>query len=529
MVEFLFAILLFAIILVFATLIIVMVRQVAVVALIIVAPIAFALAILPNTRSLFTKWRKTFLSLLLLWPVVGVIMGASFLAQGIFNSIANSEKDRVMQTFWQISALAATVIPLVAIPSVMKGSLKSLGKLGGVVSGFAAGRVSAGKKSAKGAFGRTAPARLGKNIATSYKNNREKRAVRRSANFANGKFLGNGFKEDGMIGKTGFGKKVNSGINAVNGVGGKVMSGVQKLPGTNRFGVNSALSALSKGGFVLDEKADTEAMATANAWVSDAMQNMGPEEVFSSLIIGKMADGHELSAHETRALAKKGLGMLSVHQKEAILAKYANSQDFGVRESMVDAAKASGYQIGGGAVDIYKNMSNMGPAAYDPQKIAAGALSGTKVLGEGNGDVKEYLESANSVGGSIQADGTWKQGPDFTGEGNTNYAEMIRNNSSEAIEKASKEGGSSKAMEAKRGIEEAKNGIILDHSSPNQKSQQPENNNKTSPIYANRMRMGDKSLTPNQIDEAALHLNPNSEADMDALRSAVNRSNGNKP
>ena len=498
MVEFLFAILLFAIILVFATLIIVMVRQVAVVALIIVAPIAFALAILPNTRSLFTKWRKTFLSLLLLWPVVGVIMGASFLAQGIFNSIANSEKDRVMQTFWQISALAATVIPLVAIPSVMKGSLKSLGKLGGVVSGFAAGRVSAGKKSAKGAFGRTAPARLGKNIATSYKNNREKRAVRRSANFANGKFLGNGFKEDGMIGKTGFGKKVNSGINAVNGVGGKVMSGVQKLPGTNRFGVNSALSALSKGGFVLDEKADTEAMATANAWVSDAMQNMGREEVFSALIIGKMADGHELSAHETRALAKKGLGKLSVHQKEAILAKYANSQDFGVRESMVDAAKASGYQIGGGAVDIYKNMSNMGPAAYDPQKIAAGALSSTKVLGEGNGDVKEYLESANSIGGSLQPDGTWKHGPvstgkDNIGEGNINYSEMIRNNSSEAIEKASKEGGSSKAMTAKR------------------------------------MRMGDKSLTPNQIDEAALHLNPNSEADMDALRSAVNRSNGNKP
>ena len=358
---------------------------------------------------------------------------------------------------------------------------------------IAAGRVSAGKKSAKGAFGRTAPARLGKNIATSYKNNQEKRAVRRGANFANGKFLGNGLKEDGMIGKTGFGKKVNSGINAVNGVGGKVMSGVQKLPGTNFFGVNPALGALSRGGIVLDEKADKEAMDTANAWANDAMRNMGREEVFSALNTGKMADGHELSAHETRALAEQGLGKLSVHQKEAILAKNANSQDFGVRKSTVDAAKAAGYQIGAGAVGDYKNMSKMGPAAYNPQKIAAGALSGTKVLGEGNGDVKEYLESANSVGGSIQADGTWKQGPDFTGEGNIIYSEMIRNNSADAIEKASKEGGTSNAMTSKR------------------------------------MRMGDKNLTPNQIDEAALHLNPNSEADMDALRSAVNRSNGNKP
>ncbi len=520
MVEFLFAILLFAIILVFATLIIVMVRQVAVVALIIVAPIAFALAILPNTRSLFTKWRKTFLSLLLLWPVVGVIMGASFLAQGIFNSIANSEKDRVMQTFWQISALAATVIPLVAIPSVMKGSLKSLGKLGGVVSGFAAGRASAGKKSVKGAFGRTAPARLGKNIATSYKNNQEKRAVRRSANFANGIMNGKQ-KVAGLYNNTLGQTKVGG---AVGRRVGKATNGL-----ADYTGINSALGSLSRGGIVLDEKADKEAMDTANAWANDAMRNMGREEVFLALNTGKMADGHELSAHETRALAEQGLGKLSVHQKEAILAKNANSQDFGVRKSTVDAAKAAGYQIGAGAVGDYKNMSKMGPAAYNPQKIAAGALSGTKVLGEGNGDVKEYLESANSVGGSIQADGTWKQGPDFTGEGNINYAEMIRNNSSEAIEKASKEGGSSEAMQAKRGIEEARNGIVLDHSSPNQKSQQPENNNKTSPIYANRMRMGDKNLTPNQIDEAALHLNPNSEADMDALRSAVNRSNGNKP
>lgn len=464
MVEFLGAILLFGVVLVFATLLLVMVRQAAVILLVIISPIAFALAILPNTKSLFTKWRKTFVGFLILFPEIGVIMGGSYLAQQIFVSIANSTSG-LTATFWQLAALAITVLPLIAIPFVMKSSLNGLGKIGAAVGGFAAGRVSARSKATGAAFGRTAPAQFAKNVKTSYKNNQNRRAVRRGANFANHLTQGRQ-KVGGLYNKTLGQKKVFGAIG--RGVG-KATNGL-----ADYTGVNSALNTLSKGGVVLDKKADAEAMESANAWASEQMQGMGRDEVFSALNTGKMADGHELSAHETRALAEQGMGKLTVHQKEAVLAKNATSQNYGLRQSLINSAKASGYQVGAGAVGDYTNMSKSGREAYNSQAIAASALKSTKVLGEGDGDVREYLESANTVGGQLGADGkTWNAGQSFTGEGNKNYADMIRNNSSDALEKASKEGGSSEAMQAKRGITAAQTPTVSPSTSNNSETNTP--------------------------------------------------------
>lgn len=330
MVEFLFAILLFAIILVFATLIIVMVRQVAVVALIIIAPIAFALAILPNTRSLFTKWRKTFLSLLLLWPVVGVIMGASFLAQGIFNSIANSEKDRVMQTFWQISALAATVIPLVAIPSVMKGSLKSLGKLGGVVSGFAAGRVSAQRKAVGNAHKNTPWSQA----MTAAKNSRKLNT-----------------------------QKLDRRINAK--IGKKFGGGNGKSPGriSRLTGFGSAMDKMATGEYSEDKAHDDAKMKEAGDWYSaSGADSWSSDDKKAALINGVDKNGQTLTAYQARVLLGKDAGNtmaeLSSDADRAEVLAAINKRHVGndgqrVRKAAISNAKDAKMAIGGGIVARY--------------------------------------------------------------------------------------------------------------------------------------------------------------------------------
>ena len=52
-------------------------RIAAIFMLVILSPIAFALGILPNTQKLFSKWRKTFTSLLIVYPVIAFVFGAS--------------------------------------------------------------------------------------------------------------------------------------------------------------------------------------------------------------------------------------------------------------------------------------------------------------------------------------------------------------------------------------------------------------------------------------------------------------------
>lgn len=123
-------------------LVLLIVRQVLIVLLIVVAPLAFVAFLLPNTQPLFEKWRKMFTALLLLFPIIGLIYGASLLASAILLQVAG---DNVPM---QIAAYAALVLPLVAVIPILKGSLDGVGKLGGAIQSW-------GQKARSGAQGGT--------------------------------------------------------------------------------------------------------------------------------------------------------------------------------------------------------------------------------------------------------------------------------------------------------------------------------------------------------------------------------------
>jgi hypothetical protein len=59
------------------------IRQALIVLLIVISPLAFVAYLLPNTESLFTRWRRLFTTLLVLYPVVSILFGASALASKI--------------------------------------------------------------------------------------------------------------------------------------------------------------------------------------------------------------------------------------------------------------------------------------------------------------------------------------------------------------------------------------------------------------------------------------------------------------
>lgn len=101
-----------------------------IVILTVVAPLAFVAFLLPNTENLFKKWMKTFTSLLLVYPIIGVVFGGGVLAAQIINNAASTITDSTIQTLMQITALGVAVIPFFVVPSLLKGSLNSLGTIG---------------------------------------------------------------------------------------------------------------------------------------------------------------------------------------------------------------------------------------------------------------------------------------------------------------------------------------------------------------------------------------------------------------
>lgn len=131
-------ILFLAVILVLAmTYLILIVRQAGVILLCILAPAAIAMAILPNTRKLFDKWKQWMLAMLITYPIISLIYGASDLASKVLATAAGNGD-------WTLAlaSQACRVIPLIAAPFAILACLNGVGVMGAALGGFAAGRIS---------------------------------------------------------------------------------------------------------------------------------------------------------------------------------------------------------------------------------------------------------------------------------------------------------------------------------------------------------------------------------------------------
>lgn len=100
-------------------------RQALVSMLVMIAPLAFVAYLLPNTESWFKKWKDTFASMLIFYPMFSLLFGASKLAGWalIANAVSNGK------VFGIILGMAVQVFPLFASISLMKMSNTILGKI----------------------------------------------------------------------------------------------------------------------------------------------------------------------------------------------------------------------------------------------------------------------------------------------------------------------------------------------------------------------------------------------------------------
>ncbi|NCU37961.1 hypothetical protein EOL96_02790 [Candidatus Saccharibacteria bacterium] len=147
-------------------------RQAIILLLVVVSPVAIALYLLPNTEQWAKKWGKMLFSMLMLFPTIAVVFGASALAATILESIGDDTS--------KIVALGASAIPLFIVPGLLKGALAATGKLGAKMQGWgdkATGRVGSKYKETS---------RLGTALSDASKYRSQQRAIKLAKGRNNG-------------------------------------------------------------------------------------------------------------------------------------------------------------------------------------------------------------------------------------------------------------------------------------------------------------------------------------------------------
>lgn len=107
-------------------------RQALVILLVVISPLAIVMMLLPNTENYFTKWRKLFMAMLMVFPVCGLIMGGSDLASSILAGVPGGGVLRFTDVLYSLVSL----LPMIATPMVIKKSLDGLGSIGGKIAAF---------------------------------------------------------------------------------------------------------------------------------------------------------------------------------------------------------------------------------------------------------------------------------------------------------------------------------------------------------------------------------------------------------
>lgn len=188
----------------FTALIVIAARQVLITLLIIIAPLAILAWILPNTEQWFTKWRKLFTLLLLMFPMVMAIFYGSVLVSSVILVSGTNSGNGLNDFTIKLLAFLVLVVPLFSLPFVIKSVGGIMDRLGVIVNNRNKGVVDRSRNWAKGQSQRTRENNMARMSAADWGSNpssrfrRTKRGLAKGANFAGGYTARRDFKRSSL-------------------------------------------------------------------------------------------------------------------------------------------------------------------------------------------------------------------------------------------------------------------------------------------------------------------------------------------
>ena len=369
--------------------VILVVRQAGVVLAIVLAPLAIACYLLPNTQSLGKRWLDIFKALLILYPLCSLVIGAGALASSILGNVDNDGM--------RLAAMLVQVIPFFFIPTLLRRSLDGMGNIGAKINGFSRtqGRNLGGR------------ARQGLNN-TNFAQNRRFNAMQRrtglrigAANYANGN-RGNRLTR-GLAGLVGGSRQTQSRL-----LGARDKMEAQELAGSRLL----ARQDLGRAEARFNELANSENLSRAeqnelNGIISEFANTPG----YANKIVKKISSG-EASAAFTQAVATHAANnsdvSAAINGKNAVMARYLadvangnsgvsastsfNAYDTEDKRAEV-AAGMSDREVASQSAESMRNLLNT-----DPARISRIAQN-DKIMGDIDAENAELIRDSQTAEG----------------------------------------------------------------------------------------------------------------------------------
>lgn len=116
------------------------VRQAGIIIAVVIAPVAIVCYALPNTKKIFDRWYKIFSSLLLVYPIAGLLMGGGKFASTLLINMNSPSTTGTNGTtaitydetgfIYNLVAMLISVVPFFFVPKMVQGSMRALGDIG---------------------------------------------------------------------------------------------------------------------------------------------------------------------------------------------------------------------------------------------------------------------------------------------------------------------------------------------------------------------------------------------------------------
>ena len=304
--------LLFVVITAVTTIFLLGVREAIIILCIVLSPLAFVAMIMPNTEGLYKKWWSAFKASLMVYPMVGLVFGASNLAARILGS-GLDEKDIIMQSIVALLVFA----PLLIVPKLVRNAVEIIG-IGGAVA-WANKMMNKGRDRMTDKVGKWRENKL----TSQFGKHRREKAQLRNAQIRGGTYRGRG----GFVNPRNWRSGANRRLNAMSGDFGQK----RKLAGS--------AAALAE---------DNERMKAANAWIAD--NNMSSDrlaEIATGFTRDKddkkvAADLSGISSYQRRAAMQALAPHMTSKQASDLAEASASFGDASLQKEAANAIAESG-------------------------------------------------------------------------------------------------------------------------------------------------------------------------------------------
>ena len=304
--------LLFVVITAVTTIFLLGVREAIIILCIVLSPLAFVAMIMPNTEGLYKKWWSAFKASLMVYPMVGLVFGASNLAARIIGS-GLKESDIIMQSIVALLVFA----PLLIVPKLVRSAVEIIG-IGGAVA-WANKMMNKGRDRMTDKVGKWRENKL----TSQFGKHRREKAQLRNAQIRGGTYRGKG----GIANFRNWRSAANRRLNAKSGDFGQK----RKLAGS--------AAALAE---------DNERMKAANAWIAD--NNMSSDRLaeiatgFTRDKDGKKvaADLSGISSYQRRAAMQALAPHMTSKQASDLAEASASFGDASLQKEAANAIAESG-------------------------------------------------------------------------------------------------------------------------------------------------------------------------------------------